>query len=337
MTATGTRTDSRQRALEVGRRTLEVEARVLERLRDQLSESFTSAVDLLLACPGRIIVTGMGKSGIVAHKIAATLASTGTPSLFLHPAEAVHGDLGMITPKDVVLAISNSGETEEVLALLPVLELMKVPFVAMASRPGSTLARAASCYLHLPVEDEGCPIGLAPMASTTASLALGDALASALMERRGFKPSDFAVFHPRGSLGRRLLTRVRDLMVPLAECSPVAPGTPMRQVLDQMISSNLGALLVVDGQGLLAGILTDGDLKRMLRDRPELSTLYLETIERHMTRSPTVCEPDILAEAALRTMEERPGGQITVLPVVEENRRALGLIRLHDIVKAKIK
>lgn len=325
-----------ERALAAGRRTLEVEARVLADLTASLDDDFVQAVDLLAGATSRVVVTGMGKSGIIGKKIAATFASTGTPSLFMHPAEAIHGDLGMITAQDVVLAISNSGETGEVVRLLPTLELMKVACVAVTSKPESTLARTAQVTLHLPLEEEGCPIGLAPMASTTATLALGDALAAALMDRRGFRPEDFAVFHPGGSLGRRLLTRVKDLMRPLETSAVTVVGTPLSQVLEEMISNNLGAILVLDEDQLLVGILTDGDLKRLFRDVAEAGRGLGTAVEDVMTSTPTVCGPDDMAERALRVMETRAGGQITCLPVVDEDGRALGLIRLHDIVQAKI-
>lgn len=321
------------RVLAAGRRTLEVEQRVLARLASEIGDDFLAAVDTLEGVAGRVVVTGMGKSGIVGHKISATLASTGTPSFFLHPAEAIHGDLGMITRHDAVLAISNSGETEEMIRLIPSLELLGVPMVAVCSKPESTLAKAARVTLLLPLEEEGCPIGLAPMASTTATLALGDALAASLMEKKGFRPEDYAFRHPGGSLGRKLLTRVQDLMDPLDDGGKVAAGTPMGAVLEEMLSSNLGAVVVVDDAGELEGIVTDGDLKRLMVKERDFATVPVEEI---MTRTPMVCAPDILAERALRMMEERPGGQVTVLPVVGEDGLVRGLIRLHDILKAKI-
>jgi len=324
----------RRRALEAGRRTLDVEHRVLAALAGELGEEFLRAVEVLEGIRGRVVVTGMGKSGIVGHKISATLASTGTPSFFLHPAEAIHGDLGMITRHDAVLTISNSGETEEMVRLLPSLELLGVPTVAICSKAESTLARFAEVALLLPLEEEGCPIGLAPMASTTATLALGDALAAALIERKGFRPEDFAVRHPGGSLGRRLLTRVRDLMVPLEDGGRIEPGTPMQAVLEEMLSSNLGAVVVVGEGERLLGIVTDGDLKRNLVEGAAFLERWVDEV---MTRTPLVCDPEVLAEAALRMMEERPGGQVTVLPVVDEGGTLHGLIRLHDILKAKIR
>lgn len=334
MSAEAAPVPSRDELLEAGRRTLDVEARLLTNLRDALGADFLAAVDLLFGLAGRVICTGMGKSGIIAHKLAATLASTGTPALFLHPAEAVHGDLGMITPQDAVLAISNSGETDEVLRMLPVLEVMAVPLVAMTSRPGSGLALASRVHLAIPLEEEGCPIGLAPMASTTACLALGDALAAGLMKRRGFQPTDFALFHPAGSLGRRLLTRVRDLMHPVPGDVPaLSPQTPFREALEAMITSNLGAILVVDAGGRLAGLLSDGDIKRVYG---RLGGDAAATVAEVMTREPLVVGPEVMAERALRLMEDRPR-QITVLPVVDEDRKAVGLIRLHDILRAKIK
>jgi arabinose-5-phosphate isomerase len=274
----------------------------------------------------------MGKSGIIAHKVAATFASTGTPALFVHPAEAIHGDLGMITPSDLVLAISNSGETEEVLKLLPVLEVMQVPVIAMTSRRDSTLAGFAEVHLEIPLAEEGCPIGLAPMASTTACLALGDALAASLMCRQGFQPSDYALFHPGGSLGRKLLTRVRDLMVGIDECPALAPETPFHEALKAMISSNLGAILVVEG-GKLVGLLTDGDIKRLFERLEGHDETPVEDV---MTREPRTIGPGVMAERGLRVMEDGPR-QVTVLPVVEDDGTAVGLIRLHDILRAKIR
>lgn len=319
--------------LDAGRRTLTVEADVLAAMRDGIGAGFLAAVELLAETPGRVIATGMGKSGIIAHKVAATFASTGTPALFVHPAEAIHGDLGMITPDDLVLAISNSGETEEVLKLLPVLEVMQVPVIAMTSRSDSTLAGFARVHLEIPLAEEGCPIGLAPMASTTACLALGDALAASLMCRQGFQPSDYALFHPGGSLGRKLLTRVRDLMVGIDECPALAPETTFREALKAMISSNLGAILIVDDAGKLTGLLTDGDIKRLFE---RLEGKDETPVAEVMTREPLTIGPAVMAERALRVMEDGPR-QVTVLPVVAEDGAAVGLVRLHDILRAKIR
>lgn len=320
--------------LELARSVLSTEASTLLRMAEGLGPDLLAAADMLFSCKGRVVVCGMGKSGLVGRKISATLASTGTPSFFLHPGEAAHGDLGMLQPGDLVLALSASGESEELLRLLPFLRLMAIPVVAMVRHADSTLGRNADKLLRLPVEVEGCPLDLAPMASTTAMLALGDALAAVLMRRRQFRPEDFALYHPEGSLGRRLLTTVRDLMISGHHLPVLQPGTAMRAALHLLIESNLGAVLCADGDGRLAGILTDGDLKRLLENRTDFFDV---PIEQAMTRSPRTIAPDELAETALRRMEENPRRQITVLPVVDAAGHVHGLIRMHDILKAKIR
>lgn len=325
---------SREAQLATARSVLQTELDVLGRLLCQLDETLLTATDVLHDCKGRVVVTGMGKSGIIGRKIAATFASTGTPSLFLHPAEAAHGDLGMVARGDVVLALSASGETEELLKLVPFLRLLAIPIVAIVKRKDSSLARHADRVLTLPVEAEGCPLDLAPMASTTAMLALGDTLAAVLMQRRSFRPEDFALYHPDGSLGRRLLTTVKDLMVSGHHLPVAAPGAPMREVLHVMIQKNLGAVLALGEGGVLEGILTDGDLKRLLDQRTDFFEMLLGEA---MTRQPLTVAPEVLAEAALRVMEANPRRQITVLPVVEPNGRAVGLVRMHDILNAKIR
>ncbi|MBI3891491.1 MAG: KpsF/GutQ family sugar-phosphate isomerase [Candidatus Wallbacteria bacterium] len=325
---------SRDTLLRTARAVVGTEAEALRRLLEGLDESFLDAAELLFGCRGRVVVIGMGKSGIIGRKISATFASTGTPSLFLHPAEAAHGDLGMVRAGDVVLALSASGETEEILKLLPFLRLMAITIVAIVRRTDSTLARHADRLLAVAVESEGCPLDLAPMASTTAMLALGDALAAVLMEKRAFRPEDFALYHPDGSLGRRLLTTVRDLMISGHHLPVAEPRDPMRAVLHVMIEKNLGAVLAVGPGGALEGILTDGDLKRLIESRRDFFDVLLADA---MSRTPTTIAPDALAEAALRVMEDNSRRQITVLPVVDSAGKAIGLIRMHDILKAKIR
>jgi arabinose-5-phosphate isomerase len=320
--------------LDLARSVLTTEARTLLRMAEGLGPDLIAVADMLISCAGRVVVCGMGKSGLVGRKISATFASTGTPSFFLHPGEAAHGDLGMLQPGDLVLALSASGESEELLRLLPFLRLMAIPVVALVRRADSTLGRHSDRLLLLPVEGEGCPLDLAPMASTTAMLALGDALAAVLMRRRQFRPEDFALYHPEGSLGRKLLTTVRDLMISGHHLPVLTPETAMRSALHLLIESNLGAVLCAGGDGRLAGILTDGDLKRLLENRTDFFDL---PIEQAMTRAPRTIGPDELAETALRRMEENPRRQITVLPVVDAEGRVQGLIRMHDILKAKIR
>lgn len=320
---------------EQARRTIRTAISSLELLHDGLGPEFDAAVERMVAIAGRVVVTGMGKSGLVGKKIAATLASTGTPSFFMHPAEAVHGDLGMIVPEDLVLALSYSGETDEVVELLNNLRLRGVPIVAIVGRRESTLGRFADICLVAPIVEEGCPIGCAPMASTTASLVLGDALAAALMERRGFDRESFARFHPRGSLGRRLTTTVDDLMVGRDGTPITGPEAGMGEVVRILIATNLGAVFVVDPAGSLLGLVTDGDMKRLLdREGPRFFDVPVQDC---MTRNPRVVRSGILAEAALRIMEEDPRRLITVLPVLDAEGRVVGLLRLHDILAAKIR
>ncbi|MBI4858877.1 MAG: KpsF/GutQ family sugar-phosphate isomerase [Candidatus Riflebacteria bacterium] len=316
------------------RSVLDTEAQAILDLKRQLGSDFVRAVRCMAKTRGRVVVTGMGKSGIIAKKMAATLASTGTPALFLHAAEAAHGDLGMILPGDVVIALSNSGETDEVLALLPSMKLFSIPIIAMVGDRDTTLARQADIVLVVPVKERACPIGLTPMTSTTAMLALGDALAAVLMEIRNFRPEDYAVFHPKGSLGRRLLTRVRDIMIAGDQLPLVKPEFTMRTVLDVLISSNLGMAIAVDQENRLEGVLSDGDIKRLLYMKGDFFCRRMEDV---MTRDPICTAPDTLAEEALRSMEYNKRRQITVMPVVESDDRVVGLIRMHDILQAKIR
>ena len=295
-----------------------------DRIAGPMAQAFAVAVQCLYACAGRVVVTGMGKSGLVARKIAATLSSTGTPALFLHPAEAVHGDLGMIVHGDVVLALSLSGETEEIIELLATMKRLDVKLVAMTGVLSSTLAQVADVALDCSVAKEACSLGLAPTASTTTMLALGDALAVALAEKRGFKEEDFADLHPGGKIGKRL-ARVEKLMHTGNALPRVAPDTPMPDVIYEMSRKKLGMTTVVDGDKLV-GLLSDGDLRRLLEHQGK-SALDLRAGE-CMTRNPQTISPHALATAALNQMEQR---KITSLVVVDEKRRLLGVIHLHDL------
>lgn len=315
--------------LERGREVLAVEAEALQRLKDGIGPEFVRVVEAILACPGRVIVTGMGKSGHIGRKIAATFASTGTPAFFLHPGEGIHGDLGMVTGQDLVLALSNSGESPEVLAIVPTIKLLGCTLVAVVGRPGSELASRSDHTLVIPVEKEADPLGLAPTASTTAMLALGDALAIAAAEERHFGPDDFALFHPGGALGRRLLHTVSRLMH-AGEGNPVvAEGVTLREAIAEMTAKGLGATSIVDAAGELVGILTDGDLRRFLARRADALD---RPVGEAMTRNPSVIQPDSLAAEALRLMERTARG-VTVLPVVVAGK-PVGMIHMHDILRA---
>ena len=316
-------------ARETARRVLEIESRAVADLALRVGDEIDRAVDLLLACAGRVVVTGMGKSGIVAQKIAATLASTGTPAFFMHPAEAIHGDLGMIVTGDVVLAVSNSGETEELVRLLELIRRLGARIVAMSGDPGSTLSRHADIHLDVGVGREACPLDLVPTASTTAALAMGDALAVACYERRGFTARDFAKLHPGGTLGRKLL-EVSDLMHSGDGVPAVPLAASMEDAVREMSAKRLGMTCVVDAEGRLAGVLTDGDLRRLVlrRDRP-----LDGSVGDAMTTEPTTIEPGALATEALRLMEAR---KITSLPVVDPSRRLLGVIQIHDLWRTEL-
>jgi arabinose-5-phosphate isomerase len=310
---------------ETAKRVLRIESAAIADLIARLDGRFTKAVDLLLACQGRVVVTGMGKSGLVGRKIAATLSSTGTPSFFLHPAEALHGDLGMLTRQDAVLAVSYGGETEELLALLETIERLGVPIVSLTGNPHSTLAAASKVALDIRVSEEACSLNLAPTASTAAAMAMGDALAIALLERRGFAEGDFAALHPKGRLGMRLL-RAENLMHAGDALPRVTPATKLPDVIYEMSRKGLGMTTVVDADGRLAGILTDGDLRRVMQQRgPE--TFHAVAGE-CMTREPATIGPAELASHAFRVMEER---HITSLVVVDGERRPLGVLHLHDL------
>jgi arabinose-5-phosphate isomerase len=311
-------------------RVLRLEAQGILGLVAKLDASFDRAVEMLHACAGRVIVTGMGKSGIIARKIAATLASTGTPAHFLHPAEGVHGDLGMVARGDVVVALSNSGETEEMLAVLPPLKRIGVPIVLMTGKPQSTLARQSEVVLDISVPEEACPMNLVPTTSTTAALAMGDALAMALLELRGLKPEDYAALHPRGALGWRALFRVADLMHSGESVPIVGEAAGLRDVVLEMTRRRFGMTTVVDGAGRLIGVITDGDLRRLhLGDVDVCATAAGDVATRH----PKVIASDELAAKALEVME---AFAITSLVIVDDESRPSGIIHLHDILRAKI-
>jgi arabinose-5-phosphate isomerase len=312
-------------SLETARRVLRIEAAAIEDLMKRLDASFERAVDLLFACKGRVAVTGMGKSGLIGRKIAATFSSTGTPSFFLHPAEALHGDLGMLATGDLVLALSYGGETEELVALLPTLQRLKISIIAMTGQPRSSLASASAVVLDVSVKEEACSLNLAPTASTTAALALGDALAVSLLDRRGFQTSDFAALHPSGRLGKKLM-RVESLMHSGDAMPRVAPSAKMPDIIYEMSQKGLGMTTVVDQSGHLAGIVTDGDLRRLMQSRGG-ETISL-TAEQAMTRTPATVGPRELASTALSKMEQR---KITSVVVVDENQIVRGVLHLHDL------
>jgi arabinose-5-phosphate isomerase len=310
---------------DTARKVLETEAEAIRALIPRLDESFDRAVDTLRGCAGRVVTTGMGKSGIIAQKISATLASTGSPSLFLHPAEAIHGDLGRIVKGDVLLAVSHSGDTEEILALVPWVKRLGSPVVALTGSPRSPLALAADVHLDVSIREEACPLGLAPTASTTAALAMGDALSMALLERRGFTVEDFAVLHPGGRLGKKLL-RVEDLMHTGDAVPRVGPETPMKDVLFEMTRKRLGLTTVTAEDGTLLGMISDGDLRRQM-ERHGYALLDRKAAE-CMTRNPVLVGRRELATAALDLLESR---KITSLLVTDERGRVEGVLHLHDL------
>jgi arabinose-5-phosphate isomerase len=321
-------------ALALARQALAIEARALSELRERLQgeagAAFERAVQAMLACQGRVVVMGMGKSGHVGRKIAATLASTGTPAMFVHPAEAHHGDLGMVQPGDVVLAISNSGESEELTALLPVIKRLGVTLLAMTGRPQSALARHADAVLDSAVAEEACPLNLAPTASTTAQMALGDALAVVLLELRGFKAEDFARSHPGGALGRKLLTHLRDVMRSGEALPRVAPDAAFGELMREMSAKGLGAAAIVDAQGQVLGVFTDGDLRRKIEAGVDLRAMRAAQL---MTPGPRVVRDDVLAAEAVSLMEAH---RITTLLVVDGAGVLVGAVNTNDLMRAKV-
>jgi arabinose-5-phosphate isomerase len=315
---------------DTARRVLGIERDALAALLPRIDAGFAEGCRLLIGCRGRVVVTGMGKSGHIGGKIAATLASTGTPAFFVHPGEASHGDLGMITRDDAVIAISNSGETAEVLTILPLIKRMAVPLVAMTGRPGSTLARSADVHLDVSVEQEACPLNLAPTASTTATLAMGDALAVALLEARGFTPEDFAMSHPGGTLGRRLLLKVSDLMHGGDTIPKVGADALLSTALMEMSRKGLGMTAIVDGDDRVLGIFTDGDLRRVLDSEHDVRTVPITTV---MTRGGRRIAAGKLAAEAVSLMERH---RITVLIVVDDADRLTGVLHMHDLLRAGV-
>jgi arabinose-5-phosphate isomerase len=318
------------RALQLAHETFDIEARALLGLKARQGESFARAVRVMLGCRGRVVVMGMGKSGHVGRKIAATLASTGTPALFVHAAEASHGDLGMVTTGDVVLAISNSGESDELAAIVPVLKRLGVTLVAMSGRADSSLARHADIALSSEVDQEACPLNLAPTASTTAQMALGDALAVALLDARGFREEDFARSHPGGTLGRKLLTHVRDVMRHGDAVPAVGPATAFIDMMREMTNKGLGATAITDDERKVLGIFTDGDLRRLIEQGRDLRAL---TAREAMHRLPKVVRDDALAVDAADLMEEH---RITSLLVVDAESRLIGALNSNDLMRAKV-
>ncbi len=315
--------------IELGRAVIREEGTAIDALLERIDDNFAHACVTILACRGRVVVIGMGKSGHIGNKIAATLASTGTPAFFVHPGEASHGDLGMVTESDVVITLSNSGETSEVLMILPVIKRLGVPMIAMTGNPDSTLAQGATIHLDVGVEREACPLGLAPTSSTTAALVMGDALAVALLESRGFTAEDFARSHPAGALGRRLLLRIGDIMHREARIPSVRSGVMIREALLEMTSKGLGMTAIVDDGGVLVGIYTDGDLRRTMDQKLDIQTTPIDAV---MTRHCTTIHAELLVEEALQIMDQR---NINGLFVVDQHNQLVGALNMLDLLHAK--
>ena len=310
--------------------TLEIEAAAVQKLTELIDDEFIAALDCILACKARVIITGMGKSGHVGRKIAATLASTGTPSFFLHPAEAFHGDLGMVTEQDVVIAISNSGESSEIVNILPIIRRIGATIIAMSGRRESQLGQFADYFIDISVEREACPLGLAPTASTTATLAMGDAIAMALMSCRNFTSQDFALFHPGGALGRRLLLTVKNVMHTGDDNPLIHKGKTAKDALFVMTDKGLGAASVIDDDGKFLGLITDGIIRRALaKDNNFLD----EPVESIMFTSPLIISPEKMAAQALHVMEQHKPNPVTVLPVIDAEQRPVGIIHLTDLLR----
>jgi len=321
-----TQTDFRTSAI----RAIRIERDAIDALESRIGDAFSRACEVIMECKGRVVVTGMGKSGHIGNKIAATLASTGTPAFFVHPGEASHGDMGMITPQDVVIAISNSGNTSEVITILPLIKRMGAPLISMTGNANSTLAHEAVANLDISVEVEACPLGLAPTSSTTATLVMGDALAVALLEARGFSAEDFAISHPGGSLGRRLLLRVSDIMHVGDRIPVVKESTTLSGALLEISRKGLGMTTVVDDQGSLTGIFTDGDLRRTLDRSVDIHNTPIHEV---MTRHGKTIQADHLAAEALNIMEEM---KINALPVTDDSGALVGAINMHDLLRAGV-
>ncbi|MDX1513379.1 MAG: KpsF/GutQ family sugar-phosphate isomerase [Gammaproteobacteria bacterium] len=318
------------RLIRAGREVIETEARALGDLASRVDEAFVRACNLMYACRGRVVVTGMGKSGHVGRKIAATLASAGTPAFFLHPGEASHGDLGMITEEDVVLALSNSGDTAEILTILPVIKRLGVPFISLCGEPDSRIAKEADVNIDVSVEQEACPLGLAPTASTTAALAMGDALSIALLQARGFSAEDFARSHPGGRLGRRLLLHISDVMHTGDGIPAVTADAKLSEALMEMTRTRLGMTAIVDADRKVLGIFTDGDLRRAFERETDVHKVRISEV---MTPGCTTVKPDLLAAEGLNIMQQRA---INALLVLDENERLVGALNMHDLLRAGV-
>lgn len=321
---------NRAQIKKLGLAVIETELAAVSALKARIHDDFATACEIMLACQGRVVVTGMGKSGHISGKIAATLASTGTPAFFVHPGEASHGDLGMITAKDVVLALSNSGETNEILTIVPLLKRLGVPLIAMTGRPHSTLAREADIHLDVSVEKEACPLGLAPTSSTTVALVMGDALAVALLDSRGFTETDFALSHPGGSLGRRLLLRTADIMHTGANIPKVGEQASLRDALLEMTKKSLGMTAIVDSNDTVLGIYTDGDLRRTLDKNIDVHTAKIIDVMTHHCKT---ARASLLAAEVLKIMQDN---KINAMLAVDENNKLVGALNMHDLLRAGV-
>lgn len=321
---------SKHTFIESGLRTVAIEAQAASELQYRINEAFTVACETLLACEGRVIVTGMGKSGHIGNKVAATLASTGTPAFFVHPGEASHGDLGMITKNDVVLALSNSGNTAELVTLIPLIKRLGIPLVSMTGDADSVLAHAACANLDISVSSEACPLNLAPTTSTTVTLVMGDALAIALLESRGFTAEDFAFSHPGGALGRKLLLKVSDIMHQDQEVPKVTPESPLQNALLEMTEKGFGMTTIVNEKGMLLGVFTDGDLRRVIDSKINLSSALIKDV---MSPNPKTINQGILAAETLNIMQQN---SITAVIVEDEKKHPVGVVHMHDILRAGV-
>ncbi len=321
----------REKIIEMAKRVIDIEANSLNELKDKIDENFVKAVETIYNAKGRTIVTGMGKSGIIARKVVATMNSTGTPAIFLHPSDAVHGDLGIVRKEDVIIIISKSGNTQEIQQLIPMFKRIGVPIIAIVGDKNSNLATSSDIVIDVSVKEEACPFDLAPTASTTAALAMGDALAISLLDKRNFTKEDFALFHPGGILGKHLALKVEEMMIKGDAVPKVHLSTPLKDVILEITSKRLGATSVIDKENVLVGIITDGDLRRMLQHTENLSNITAEQI---MTRNPKTITKNVLAVIALQEMESY---NITQLVVIDESRKPIGMIHLHDLVKAGLK
>ena len=315
---------------ELAKEVLDIEAKSILRLKENIGEEFDKAIDILYNCKGRVIVTGMGKSGIIGKKIAATMSSTGTPAYFLHPAESTHGDSGVITREDVIIAISNSGETQELMNLLPLIKRFGCPMIGMTGNLNSTLAKTSEVVLDISVEREACPLGKAPTASTTATLAMGDTLAVCLMEKKGFTKEDFLMFHPSGKLGKGLTYKVKDLMITGKKMPMVKDTEDFLNVIKIISDYGLGMTMILNSDGILTGVLTDGDIRRTVMNHTSLDGLKVNKV---MTANPKKITPDAYAASALNLMEKF---SITALPVVDDSNTPIGVIHVHDLLRAGV-